>query len=150
MTSKSAPMTDTETSDWPTPEMLKAGMDDLGWWVEPYEAPRESGVPVDSDMSAEDAAKINAMQMEVVESAFRAMLAAAPKPQGDDLEPVAWQHRLFFEDTGKWSDWRDGPSPFAVANKFEKRALVPASALQSLKAERETRSIGFSRLAMNS
>jgi hypothetical protein len=31
-----------------------------------------------SDMSAEDAARINAMQLEVVESAFRAMLAAAP------------------------------------------------------------------------
>ena len=60
----------------PTAEMLRAGMDDLGWWVEPYEAPRESGVPIDSDMSAEDAAVINAQQIEVVASCYRAMLAA--------------------------------------------------------------------------
>lgn len=33
----------------PSAEMLRAGMDDLGWWVEPYTAPRESGVPTDND-----------------------------------------------------------------------------------------------------
>lgn len=66
----------------PTPEMLRAGMDDLGWWVEPYEAPRESGVPIDSDMSAEDAAVINAQQIEVVASCYRAMLAAALRMEG--------------------------------------------------------------------
>lgn len=66
----------------PTAEMLRAGMDDLGWWVEPYEAPRESGVPIDSDMSAEDAAVINAQQIEVVASCYRAMLAAALRMEG--------------------------------------------------------------------
>lgn len=72
----------------PTGDMLKAGMDDLGWWCEPYEAPRESGVPVDTDMSAEEATRINSMQIEVVASAFRAMLSAAPSPPIG--EPVAW------------------------------------------------------------
>jgi hypothetical protein len=72
----------------PTGGMLKAGMDDLGWWCEPYEAPRESGVSVDTDMSAEEATRINSMQIEVIASAFRAMLAAAPSPPIGDTGGV--------------------------------------------------------------
>jgi len=82
----------------PTAEMLRAGMDDLGWWVEPYTAPRESGVPVDNDMSPADAASINATQMAVIEGLYSAMLAAAPalpsfEPQGAQ-EAVAWRYAV--------------------------------------------------------
>lgn len=63
---------------WPTPEMLRAGMEDLAWWAEPHTAPRESGVPTDSDLSQEEADFINTHGMDALRSAFLAMLAAAP------------------------------------------------------------------------
>lgn len=73
MTIESAPMTDTETSDWvlvprePTPEMLNAPLPDkAGVYAHPVFESRRDLRP----------------------TIYRTMLAAAPKPQGDDLEPT--------------------------------------------------------------
>ena len=78
MTSKSAPMRDTETSDWvlvprePTPEMLNAPLPDkAGVYAHPVFESRRDLRP----------------------TIYRTMLAAAPQPlsaspKGDDLEPV--------------------------------------------------------------
>lgn len=43
-------------------------------------------------------------------------------------EPVAWQHRIFYEDTRKWSDWRPGRRDTTLANEFEERPLYAAPA----------------------
>lgn len=86
----------------PTAEMLKAGMDDLGWWVEPH-----------NDMSTADAASINAMQMAVIEGLYRAMLAAAPalpslEPQGAQeavakpLDPLKWVKHVSLDGKDIW------------------------------------------------
>lgn len=46
------------------------------------------------------------------------------------LPPDAWSHRLFYEDTGCWSEWRQGREPtFPVANEIEVRPLYAESAL---------------------
>lgn len=61
----------------PTEAMLKAAAHELGWVVEPYKAPRESGVAVDGDMSQEDADRINKDFMETLRGQYQVMLAAA-------------------------------------------------------------------------
>ena len=73
---EAAEVVDDET----TPEMIRAGMDSLGWWIEPYNAPRESGVAIDSDMSEADAAFYNVQQMDAIADLYRAMRAASPPP----------------------------------------------------------------------
>jgi hypothetical protein len=62
----------------PTQEMLEAAFDESGWRVEPYTAPRESGVAIDSDMSEADAAEINEAGRQAHADTYRTMLAAAP------------------------------------------------------------------------
>lgn len=66
----------------PTAAMLEAALDESGWRVEPYTAPRESGVAIDSDMSEADAKEINEAGRAAHRDTYRAMLAAAPPPDG--------------------------------------------------------------------
>jgi hypothetical protein len=42
---------------------------------------------------------------------------------GEGGEPVGWQHRIFYDDTNAWSEWRDGRHSTALANPFEERAV---------------------------
>lgn len=37
-------------------------------------------------------------------------------------EPVGWQHRIYYEDTKSWSEWRDGERP-KYDNEYETRPL---------------------------
>lgn len=53
------------------------------------------------------------------------------------VEPVAWQHRVFFPDTRKWSGWRDGKHDALLDNDYEERPLVLLSQLQAAEAERD-------------
>jgi hypothetical protein len=62
----------------PTEAMQDAALDEAGWRVEPYTAPRESGVAIESDISADDAASINAECRESLADIWRAMWDAAP------------------------------------------------------------------------
>lgn len=59
---------------------------------------------------------------------------AAPSHAGSreaaEPEPVAWQHRIYYDDTKTWSDWREGPVP-QFDNKFEKRPLYAHPATTS-------------------
>ena len=118
----------------PTIEMISAAMDDLGWWVEPYTAPREGGVATDGDISAHDAAIINSQQMEVVASALKAALAVVPTPpQNADGEAVAWMTddgRVVADHTKRTAMASTSKPAFHIP-------LVPASLLSTLKAERD-------------
>ena len=60
----------------PSPEILEAMVRASGGWVEPYKAPRESGVPVECDISDEDAAFINGEAMKTASKEFNAALDA--------------------------------------------------------------------------
>jgi hypothetical protein len=62
----------------PTEAMQDAALDEAGWRVEPDTAPRESGVAIESDISADDAASINAECRESLADIWRAMWDAAP------------------------------------------------------------------------
>lgn len=46
---------------------------------------------------------------------------------GSAGEVVAWQHRVLGDETGEWSDWRDGRIDTRIANAQEERALVVAT-----------------------
>jgi len=50
-------------------------------------------------------------------------LRTSPPPSGEAGEPDGWQHRLFFDDTKAWSEWRDGKFNGLLANLFEERPL---------------------------
>lgn len=60
----------------PTQTMKEAALDESGARVSAYEAPRESGVPVECDISEADAEQINADLMESFADTFRAMRLA--------------------------------------------------------------------------
>lgn len=62
----------------PTEAMLDAAMKEMGEYVEPYTAPRESGVAIECDISAEDAAEFNAETKGNYRRLFWAMIDAAP------------------------------------------------------------------------
>lgn len=64
----------------PTEEMIEAALEESGWRVEPYTSPRESGVPIECDMSVDDAAAINQAGRDAHAATFRVMLAASPTP----------------------------------------------------------------------
>lgn len=68
----------------PTPEMLEAALDESGQRIEPYIAPRESGVAVECDITEEDAANINQQFKADHGNTYRAMLAAAPSFVADE------------------------------------------------------------------
>lgn len=61
----------------PTGEMFSAALDATGDRVEPYTAPRECGVPMDSDITADEAAQFNEEIMQGYGKIYRAMLAAS-------------------------------------------------------------------------
>lgn len=42
--------------------------------------------------------------------------------EGKEAEPVAHQHRVWFPDTQKWSEWREGSKPL-YDNDFQSRTL---------------------------
>lgn len=65
-----------------TDAMAEAAVRAAGGWVEPYTAPRESGVLVESDISQADADRFNAETMAEFKTAYVQLLAAAPKPEG--------------------------------------------------------------------
>lgn len=60
----------------PTEAMLEAALDISGQRIAPYEAPRESGVPVECDMSAADAAELNDAFKAAHADNYVAMIAA--------------------------------------------------------------------------
>jgi hypothetical protein len=64
----------------PTREMCEAAVIRDGGWLEPYTAPRESGVAVDGDLSQEDADDLNRQSCEDARLDYIAMLSAAPQP----------------------------------------------------------------------
>lgn len=49
---------------------------------------------------------------------YVSMIAGSPEP-----EPAAWQHRLYHDDIGKWSEWRDGRHDPRLANAWQERPL---------------------------
>ncbi len=57
--------------------MLEAAIDESGWRVTAYTAPRESGVAVDGDISPEDAEHINQTGRAAMASTYAAMISAA-------------------------------------------------------------------------
>jgi len=61
----------------PTKAMVEAALDEAGWRVSAYTAPRESGVPVDSDLSEKDAEDINNAGRGALSEIYQAMLLAA-------------------------------------------------------------------------
>lgn len=65
---------------WPTEAMIDAAIEQIGWKVEPYTAPRESGVAVECDITAEDAADLNQKFREEMKGILVEALAAAPPP----------------------------------------------------------------------
>lgn len=65
-------------SEIPTDAMLDAAIDAMGERVEPFTAPRESGVALECDLSAEDAAEMNAETKGRYRQIFWAMIDAAP------------------------------------------------------------------------
>lgn len=67
----------------PTDAMLRAACEAAGWWAKPYTAPRECGVPIECDMSQEDADLINKDGMEAMRKQYKAMLAAARALTGE-------------------------------------------------------------------
>lgn len=60
----------------PTQTMKEAALDESGARVSAYEAPRESGMPVECDISEADAEQVNADLMESFADTFRAMRLA--------------------------------------------------------------------------
>jgi hypothetical protein len=72
----------------PTQAMLEAAVRRQGGWLTAYVAPRESGVPVDSDMSQEDADDLNRQSCEDAALDYRAMLSASPTPPEPEWMPI--------------------------------------------------------------
>jgi len=52
---------------------------------------------------------------------------------------AGWQHRIFYEDTNKWSEWRYGRRDQSLANMFEERKLYsdPAPVTSEVDAKAE-------------
>jgi hypothetical protein len=99
----------------PTQAMLEAAVRRQGGWLTAYVAPRESGVPVDSDMSQEDADDLNRQSCEDAALDYRAMLSASPTPPEETCAPISYRW-LLKEPVGA-EDWHYGDWPTADAAK---------------------------------
>ena len=73
-----------------TDAMVEAGIRAIGEWMEPYTAPRESGVALDGDITAEDAVFFN---LEAIERS-RPFLSAALLEQEAEPVPGCWRARI--------------------------------------------------------
>jgi hypothetical protein len=99
----------------PTQAMLEAAVRRQGGWLTAYVAPRESGVPVDSDMSQEEADYLNRQSCEDAALDYRAMLSASPTPPEETCAPISYRW-LLKEPVGA-EDWHYGDWPTADAAK---------------------------------
>ena len=71
----------------PTREMCEAAVRRGGGWADSYIAPRESGVPLDCDISQEDADEINRLSCTEAALDYAAMLSASPPVSVPQSEP---------------------------------------------------------------
>lgn len=65
-----------------TDEMLDAHLKAVGHWVEPWTAERECGVPIECDMSQEDADSINADSRDELRKGYAAALSIPSQDRG--------------------------------------------------------------------
>lgn len=65
----------------PTPEMAEAFLQSAGLWVEPYVAEKESGVPIECEITKEDADEFNAVAVRGFARDYAVILAAAQQPE---------------------------------------------------------------------
>lgn len=67
----------------PTPEMIRAGMDRIGWWVEAHPPEFDGSYIIQDEISEDDAKELNDQLSAELREVFAAMIEAAPMKEPD-------------------------------------------------------------------
>jgi hypothetical protein len=104
--------------------MLEAALDESGARCHEHIAPRESGVPIDSDMTEEEANYINGKVKASYADMYAAMYAVAPAPPAS---PTAWRYRYRYEtgNVSRWTYTQRQVDPFEMSEGYAAVEVEP-------------------------